>query len=188
MSTTELMNRAGQACELCSQTTGLQTVAVAPYDEATLEHGLVVCGTCAPQLEPGAELDVDHWTCLQDSAWSQEPAVQVTAWRLLSRLEAPWAASLLEQIYLPEEVLAWAQDTGSAGAGAAPTLDSNGAVLHDGDSVTLIKDLNVKGGGFTAKRGTMVRRIRLTDDPELIEGKINGSQIVLKTCFLKRAG
>ena len=59
--------------------------------------------------------------------------------------------------------------------------------MAEGDAVTLIKDLNVKGAGFTAKRGTMVRRIQLTDDPAYVEGKVNGTQIVLKTCFLKKA-
>jgi protein PhnA len=53
-----------------------------------------------------------------------------------------------------------------------PTRDSNGNVLNDGDSVTLIKDLKVKGsGGVTLKRGTMVKNIRLTDDEDEIEAK-----------------
>ena len=56
-----------------------------------------------------------------------------------------------------------------------------------GDGVTLIKDLDVKGAGFTAKRGTLVRPIRLTDNPEHVEGKVNKMAIVLKTQFLKKA-
>lgn len=60
-------------------------------------------------------------------------------------------------------------------------------VLRDGDSVTLIKDLEVKGGGFTAKRGTLVKGIRLTGNPKNIEGKVNKMQLVLKTEFLKKA-
>lgn len=188
MSATVLMNRANHACELCASTVDLRVVAVPPHDDATVAHGLVVCATCAAQLDPDASLDAAHWSCLQDSAWSQEPAVQVTAWRLLSRLDAPFAAALLEQLYLPEEVLAWAQDSGvTTTSTAGPTVDSNGTALVDGDSVTLIKDLNVKGAGFTAKRGTLVRRIRLTDNPAHIEGKVNGTQIVLLTCFLKKA-
>ena len=66
--------------------------------------------------------------------------------------------------------------------------DSNGAVLSDGDSVTLIKDLKVKGTSVTLKRGTMVKNIRLTDDAEEVEcnvDKVKG--LVLKTCFLKKA-
>lgn len=66
--------------------------------------------------------------------------------------------------------------------------DSNGNTLADGDSVTVIKDLKVKGSSVTLKRGTMIRNIRLTDDEEQIEcnaDKIKG--LVLKTCFLKKA-
>ena len=66
--------------------------------------------------------------------------------------------------------------------------DSNGNVLTDGDSVTTIKDLKVKGTSITLKRGTMVKYIRLTDDEEEIEcnvEKVKG--LVLKTCFLKKA-
>lgn len=66
--------------------------------------------------------------------------------------------------------------------------DSNGNILVDGDSVTTIKDLKVKGTSLTLKRGTMVKNIRLTDDEEEIEcnvEKVKG--LVLKTCFLKKA-
>ena len=66
--------------------------------------------------------------------------------------------------------------------------DSNGNILSDGDSVTLIKDLKVKGTSVTLKRGTLVKNIRLTSDMEEIEcnaEKVKG--LVLKTCFLKKA-
>lgn len=64
--------------------------------------------------------------------------------------------------------------------------DSNGAPLADGDAVTVIKDLKVKGSSMVIKRGTKVRSIRLTDNPEEVDCKIDGSGIVLKTCFLKK--
>ena len=64
--------------------------------------------------------------------------------------------------------------------------DSNGAELQTGDSVTVIKDLNVRGSSMVIKRGTKVKNIRLTDDPEEVDCKIDGSSIVLKTCFLKK--
>ncbi|MDD2383620.1 MAG: alkylphosphonate utilization protein [Sulfurospirillaceae bacterium] len=66
--------------------------------------------------------------------------------------------------------------------------DSNGNILNDGDSVTVIKDLKVKGTSATLKRGTLVKNIRLTDNEDEIEcnaDKIKG--LVLKTCFLKKA-
>ena len=66
--------------------------------------------------------------------------------------------------------------------------DSNGTLLADGDSVTLIKDLKVKGSSITLKRGTRVKNIRLTNDPAEIEcnvEKVKG--LVLRTEFLKKA-
>ncbi len=64
--------------------------------------------------------------------------------------------------------------------------DSNGTELLDGDAVTVIKDLKVKGSSMVIKRGTKVKSIRLTDNPEEVDCKIDGSSIVLKTCFLKK--
>ncbi len=64
--------------------------------------------------------------------------------------------------------------------------DSNGTELVDGDSVTVIKDLKVKGSSMVIKRGTKVKSIKLTDNPEEVDCRIEGSGIVLKTCFLKK--
>jgi len=65
--------------------------------------------------------------------------------------------------------------------------DSNGTPLNEGDSVTLIKDLKVKGSSVTLKRGKLVKNIRLTSNEEEIECRVDGSNIVLKTNFLKKA-
>jgi protein PhnA len=68
------------------------------------------------------------------------------------------------------------------------TKDCNGTTLNDGDSVTLIKDLKVKGTSVTLKRGTLVKNIRLTNDVAEIEcnaEKVKG--LVLKTEFIKKA-
>ncbi|MDB5029704.1 zinc ribbon domain-containing protein YjdM [Mucilaginibacter sp.] len=64
--------------------------------------------------------------------------------------------------------------------------DSNGNQLHDGDSVTVIKSLKVKGGGTTIKQGTTVKKIRLTDNEEEVDCKIDGMSIVLRTEFLRK--
>jgi protein PhnA len=64
--------------------------------------------------------------------------------------------------------------------------DSNGNVLNDGDTVTLIKDLKLKGTSSTLKRGTTVKKIRLTEDPAEIDCKVNGMSIVLRTEFVKK--
>jgi len=66
------------------------------------------------------------------------------------------------------------------------TKDSNGNILNEGDSVTVIKTLKVKGMSADIKQGTAVKNIRLTDDPKHIEGRVNGTVIVLKTEFLKK--
>jgi len=65
--------------------------------------------------------------------------------------------------------------------------DSNGTLLAEGDSVSVIKDLKVKGSSSVIKRGTIVKNIRLTDSGNEIEGKIEKSMMVLKTEFLKKA-
>ena len=80
---------------------------------------------------------------------------------------------------------------GASGASSAEgnleVKDSNGAVLLEGDSVTVIKDLKVKGGSSDLKRGTLVKKIRLTSDPELVECRVDGSTLVLRTEFLKKS-
>jgi protein PhnA len=65
--------------------------------------------------------------------------------------------------------------------------DSNGALLAAGNSVTLIKDLKVRGSSQTLKRGTLVKSIRLTKPASEIEGRAGGGTMVLKTKFLKKA-
>lgn len=66
------------------------------------------------------------------------------------------------------------------------TKDSNGNVLAEGDAVLLTKDLKVKGFNKDLKRGTLIKNIRLTSDPGEIEGKVEGSVLVVKTMYLKK--
>jgi len=66
------------------------------------------------------------------------------------------------------------------------TKDSNGNVLADGDSVTLTKDLKVKGSSIVLKRGKTVKNIKLTEDPAEVDCRVDGSSIVLRTEFLKK--
>lgn len=182
----QLLERSGGKCELCGSESNLSTceVSLAP---AGVDSQVVLCGTCSEQMD--APQDVHHWRCLSESMWSQVPAVQVLAWRQLKRLSVePWAQDLLDMLYLEPELEGWAQAAmADEDDDSEPTLDSNGTRLQEGDSVTLIKDLDVKGAGFTAKRGTPVRDIRLTSNPRHIEGKVNGVQIVLVAAYLKKA-
>lgn len=176
------------ACELCGATDALSPFLVEPVRAAgSVDDAVLACGTCAGQLADGATLDPRHWFGLQESIWSEVAAVQALSWRILDRLRAEsWAADVLEGAWLEEDVAAWAR-AGGEPDDAVVVVDSNGTPLADGDSVTLIKDLDVKGANFTAKRGTMVKGIRLTDDPGLVEGRINRTAIYLKTEFLKKA-
>lgn len=67
------------------------------------------------------------------------------------------------------------------------TKDSNGNTLNDGDSVTIIKDLKVKGSSQIIKRGTVVKNIRLTNNPAEVDARVNKSSLVLRAEFLKKA-
>jgi protein PhnA len=72
-------------------------------------------------------------------------------------------------------------------SGSPVVKDSNGAPLLEGDSVLVIKDLKVKGGSSDLKRGTLIKKIHLIEDVEAIECRVDGSTLVLKTCFLKKS-
>lgn len=150
----------------------------------------MLCSICAAQLHREQAMDANHWRCLNDSMWSEVPAVQVLAWRLLKRLHAEsWARDLSDMLYLDEATMVWAAAVSDEAVEEASVkhVDSNGSTLEAGDTVTLIKDLVVKGGGFTAKRGTAVRNITLVaDNAEHLEGRVNGQKIVILTQFVKK--
>ena len=123
--------------------------------------------------------------------WSEVPAVQVLAWRVLDQLgqSEGWAQELLETLFLEDEVQTWAEAVQLAADSEVKHLDAHGAALLAGDTVTLIKDLDVKGGGFTAKRGTVVKGIALVEsNAEHIEGRVSGQRIVILTKFVKKSG
>lgn len=187
---TELKNRSESKCELCNATDDLSVYPIPPESEASIDNSVLLCQNCIEQIENLEKIDVNHWRCLNDSMWSQIPAVQVMAWRMLTRLKAEgWPQDLLDILYLDDEILSWAQASGEGETGEDEVkhLDSNGVLLEAGDTVTLTKDLNVKGANFTAKRGSAVRNILLVaDNAEHIEGKINGQKIVILTKFVKK--
>lgn len=181
-----LKERAQSKCELCSSDSNLQTFAVAPENDSDSNTCVLLCEKCASEQNDIENLDVNHWRCLNDSMWSEHAPVQVMAFRVLSYLSNEgWAQDLKEQMYMEDSVREWAEKTLSSDK-AKPTVDSNGTKLQEGDTVTLIKDLDVKGAGFTAKRGTVVKKIALTDNPEHIEGRVNGTRIVLVSAYLKK--
>lgn len=183
---TALTQRANSRCELCSSTENLASYHIPESPEETDSKEILVCQTCHANIEEPNQLDANHWRCLNDSMWSEHTPVQVVAWRVLNSLNQDWAKDLQSQMYMDSSVLSWASALQSDSSREIIIKDSNGTRLSEGDSVTLIKDLDVKGAGFTAKRGTLVKNIRLTDNPKHIEGKVNGTMIVLVAAYLKK--
>lgn len=183
--TLALEERAKGICELCSTAAELDGFTVPPKNGDGIDVSIAICPSCKSQVDNMDDLDGNHWRCLNDSMWSEVPAVQVMSYKLLSSLKEDWAQDLIPMMYLDEAHLEWAQ--AGLGDGSVVHKDSNGNVLKAGDSVVLIKDLNVKGANFVAKRGTAVRRISLVlDNPEHIEGKVNDQHIVILTKFVKK--
>jgi len=185
-----LISRSNNSCELCSGTENLTIYPVEPIQTNDAKDHILVCTTCKEQIANPDMTDANHWRCLNESMWSEIPAVQVMAWRMLQRIRTEgWPQDLLDMLYLDEENLTWAKaiDEGNEQEETLIHKDSNGAILDNGDSVVLIKDLKVKGTSFVAKRGAAVRRISLVhDNPDHIEGKVEGQQIVILTKFVKK--
>jgi len=152
-----LYERSDSQCELCSATDELLIYGLNPDagSEITADKSIMVCKNCQQQIDNPDKINVNHWRCLNDSMWSQVPAVQVMAWRMLTRLRAEgWPQDLLDMLYLDEELLNWAQatDEGDSDDDSEKHLDNNGAILKAGDTVVIVKDLNVKGTSFIAKQ------------------------------------
>jgi protein PhnA len=127
--------------------------------------------------------DDTYFRVLASTMWSEDAALQVLAARTLAKLDTSWARDLADQLYLDDDTRAWADNVPATTA----HTDAHGAPLSAGDTVVLIKDLPVKGAGFTAKRGTAVRGIALVpDNPAHIEGRVEGQRIVILTAFVKR--
>ena len=185
-----LLTRSGHSCELC-KSEGPLSIYEVPFAQGNDdENSIVLCNTCLLQVEKKAEPDNKQLECLKDSMWSEVAGVQVVAWRMLNRLrDESWAADCLEMMYMDEDRLQWAKATGDHENDASVDLhrDCNGHVLQNGDSVVLIKSLDVKGSTLNAKMGTVVKNIRLVNDnTEQIEGKIEGQLIVILTKYVRK--
>lgn len=105
----------------------------------------------------------------------EEIGIEANRWFGDAEEAKAWIASILEIL------------NGNQTSGDSEVKDSNGTVLNEGDSVQVIKDLKVKGGTSDLKRGTLIKKIHLIGDPENIECRVDGSTLVLKTCFLKKS-
>ena len=186
----KLEQRSQSKCELCASESQLDIYEVPPTSSVDESNCILICDTCSDQIESPDHVEVNHWRCLNDSMWSEVTAVQVVAWRMLTRLKSEgWPQDLLDMMYLDGDNLAWAKATGEGEVEENQIIhrDVNGVVLQAGDSVVLIKDLKVKGSSMIAKQGTAVRRISLDrDNAEFIEGKVGPTQIVIITKYVKK--
>ncbi len=186
----KLKDRSNSTCELCGYDHDLMVYNLPPDPKESLETSVLVCKNCNDQILNPETTDPNHFRCLSESMWNEHLPVQILSWRLLSRLKKEgWPQDLLDMMYLEEDALAWAQATGEGDEDEDKIVhkDSNGNILFDGDSVVLIKDLDVKGANFTAKRGAAVHNIKLVwDNAEQIEGRVEGQHIVILTQYVKK--
>jgi protein PhnA len=183
----QITDRSGDACELCGKNESLVAHCLAPYNDEEVDHHVHTCAAHVPQIDGAEPADAAYWgNVLPDAIWSPTPAVQVISYRLLKSLQGqPWSQSLLDQLYLDDATTAWAENTGLS---SVVHKDCNGNVISKGDSVTLIQDLDVKGANFAAKRGTLVKNVRLVEgNAEQIEGKVNDQLIVILTKYTRKA-
>ncbi|MFT4175778.1 MAG: hypothetical protein QM627_03905 [Luteolibacter sp.] len=111
----DLARRAKSKCEL----TGACGVPLRPYEippapaEPDIERTLLLCEAVHAALEKPSTLAGRQWQILAEAVWSEFPAVQVVAWRMLQRLaqKEDWAREALDAVFLDPEVEAWAQET-----------------------------------------------------------------------------
>ena len=181
-----LKDRSDSVCEISGSDENLVVYLVAPKTEAIPENCILITKSLKEQIENKELMNPNDWRGLSDSMWNENLPVQIVSWRMLARLKNH---DLLDMMYLDDEALEWAKATGEDEdeEGKIIHKDSNGNILLDGDSVVLIKDLDVKGATFTAKRGAAVHNIKLVwDNAEQIEGRVEGQHIVILTQYVKK--
>ena len=181
-----LKDRSGSKCEISGSDENLVVYLVEPKTEAIPENCVLITKSLKDQIENKTAMNPSDWRGLSDSMWNENLPVQIVSWRMHARLKN---MDMLEMMYLDEDALEWAKATGEADDDEGKIIhkDSNGNMLLDGDSVVLIKDLDVKGATFTAKRGAAVHNIKLVwDDANLIEGRVENQNIYILTQYVKK--
>jgi len=181
-----LKDRSGSVCEISGCDENLVVYLVEPKTENIPENCILITKNLRDQIENPETTNANDWRCLSDSMWNENLPVQIVSWRMHARLKNN---EMLEMMYLDEDALEWAKATGEADDNEGKIIhkDSNGNILLDGDSVVLIKDLDVKGATFTAKRGAAVHNIKLVwDDANLIEGRVENQNIYILTQYVKK--
>lgn len=186
----ELIKRSGEKCEMCGSQEECVEFLIPSSPGSKLEHHVWLCELCKNQYSHPEQASETHWRILNETIWSEQANIQVLSWRMLHKLKQyDWAQDLLDIAYLNEEALTWAQASGDHinHDDIEQHKDCFGAVLQSGDNVVLTKTLDVKGATFSAKVGTVVHNIKLVhDNIEQIEGRVNGSMIVILTKYVRK--
>ncbi len=181
-----LKDRSGSVCEISGSDENLVVYLVEPKTEDIPENCILITQNLKNQIDNPETMVANDWRGLSDSMWNENLPVQIVSWRMHARLKN---TDMLEMMYLDEYALEWAKATGEADDDEGKIIhkDSNGNILKDGDSVVLVKDLDVKGATFTAKRGAAVHNIKLVwDDANLIEGRVENQSIFILTQYVKK--
>ncbi len=181
-----LRDRSNSTCEISGVDENLVVYLVEPKTEDTPENCILISKKLKDQIENPDNMNPEDWRGLNESMWNENLPVQIVSWRMLARLKNN---DLKDMMYFDDDALEWAKATGEDedDEGKIVHKDSNGNVLKDGDSVVLIKDLDVKGATFTAKRGAAVHNIKLVwDDANLIEGRVENQNIYILTQYVKK--
>jgi protein PhnA len=182
----KLHDRSHSVCEINGLEDNLVIYTIAPQTDERIENSILITGKLKYQIENPEAMIVEDWRGLNDSMWNENLSVQIVSWRMLSRLKKQ---DLVEMMYLNEDALALAKSTGEDedDEGKIIHKDTNRNILNDGDSVVLIKDLDVKGANFTAKRGAAVHNIKLIwNNAEHIEGRVENQTIMILTKYVKK--
>jgi len=184
-----IITRANGSCEICQKETPSHIFTIHPDKEVTEQNSVHVCENCHAPLSLQQPITSDYWTFITDNLWSEIPAVQIIAYRVLNFLKnEAWAQDALDMMYLEDEVKQKADMFEySPSLVQAKHRDSLGQELFDNDTVVLTKTLDVKGSTVNARLGTVIKNIRLDkQNTDYIEGKIEGQSIMILTKYLRK--
>lgn len=107
----ELKVRSDSCCELCGSSNNLRVFKVEP-SLGSIDDSIIICSECEEQILDESKLDANHWHCLNETIWSDVPAIQVMAYRILRKIDNhEWSRNLLDMLYLEDEVMSWAENT-----------------------------------------------------------------------------
>ena len=105
----DIKKRSDSKCELCGSVDDL-TVYLVPPTKEEIDYAAMICNICLIQIEDINKIEINHWRCLNDSMWSEVPAVQALAWRMLNQLkDEGWPQDMLDMMYMNEETSEWAK-------------------------------------------------------------------------------